>query len=185
MGVLLLGASSTRAAENDDTVRLSRERYKKGEELFSAGRYADAYTEFEAGYALVPRPLFLLNMAHSDRRRGQLRSARALYRRYIVMEPDSKFRAEVESVLQEIETVIASEDAAAKASAPPPAPPPPMAIAPKPLPPPPPAPLPIHKRWWFWAAAGGAVASAITAAIFLSRGDSYEKSGSLGSLGMP
>jgi hypothetical protein len=184
---VLASGTPAPAADTEEMVRKSREHYKKGEELFGAERYAEAYAEFEAGYAMVPRPLFLLNMAHSDRRRGQLRSASALYKRYLVMEPESKFRPEVESVLAEIDRVIAAEDAAAIARSPMPdlTPAPVVVSAPAPKPAPPAAPTPLYRRWWFWAAAGAVVATAVTTTIFLSRDDAYQESGSLGNLGTP
>src|SRR5207247_2486267 len=87
---------------------------KNGDEAFKAGRFEDAYREWEAGYKLSGRPLFLLNMAHAERRRGQLQNAHALYQRYLVIEPETKLRGEVEGVLKEIEDALAAEEAAAR-----------------------------------------------------------------------
>ncbi len=189
---------SAGAAETEDEIRRSREHYKKGEEAFAAGHFEEAYSQFESGYGLVPRPLFLLNMAHSERRRGQLTRARALYKRYLLVEPQSKFRAEVESVISEIDAALAA-DAAAKAASRPPLPVTTLPAAARPVAAAPvaldlaTAPVgsrgaaaggPIYRRWWFWAA-GGAVAAAVVAGALLSRGDGYQKAGTLGTLGMP
>ena len=46
-------------------------------------------------------------MAHAERRRGELKNARTLYRKFLLMEPQSKLRAEVESVLEEIDAALA------------------------------------------------------------------------------
>src|SRR5262245_33199869 len=89
--------------------KTAREHYERGREAFRAGRYEDAYREFEAGYNLCQRPKFLLDMAHAERRRGELRNARDLYRRYLLVDPESKLSASVEAVLREIETVLATE----------------------------------------------------------------------------
>jgi hypothetical protein len=188
---------SAQAAESED-VRKAREHYKNGDEAFKAGRYEDAYREWEAGFKLSGRPLFVVNMAHAERKRGELRHARALYQRYIVMEPTSKLRPEIEGVLKEIDDAIAAEDAAVKpapmAAVPPPVAAPPLALGP----PPPPdnqpvanlnaAPAsdsPVYQRWWFWTAAG-AVTAGVLAAVLLrggGGGSEYTKNGSLGTIG--
>src|SRR5437762_2797615 len=56
--------------------------------------------------------------------------------------------------------------------------PPPVAVVATPL-----APVrPLYRRWWVWAAAGGVVAAAVASTLLLSR-SSYQKDGSLGTLG--
>ena len=205
LGIALVAASPVlrpgaraQAAESED-VRKAREHYKAGDEAFKAGRYEDAYREWEAGFKLSGRPLFVVNMAHAERKRGELRHARALYQRYIVMEPTSKLRPEIEGVLKEIDDAIAAEDAAVKpapmAAAPPPVAAPPIPLAPSP--PPDNRPVanlgaasasdeaPVYQRWWFWTAAGGAVVAGVVAAVLLrgGGGDSYTKNGSLGTIG--
>jgi tetratricopeptide (TPR) repeat protein len=211
----LAGPSAVARAADSAEVKQAREHYKKGDEAFKAGRYDEAFKEFEAGFTLSNRPLFLLNMAHAERRRGELQSARALYKRFLLMEPDSRLRGEVESVLQEIDTALAAEDAAkrngpaapgadapAASVAPPPAPAAPLAL----VPPPPSAPAsdmgtagtftsgpaadegaerPLYKKGWFWGVVGGVVAAGVLTAVLMSGRASYEKSGSLGTVGSP
>jgi tetratricopeptide (TPR) repeat protein len=178
------------AAPEAEAVRQSREHYRKGEEAYAAGRYDEAYGEFEKGYALAPRPVFLLNLAHTERRRGNLSNARALYLKFLLIEPQSKYAAEVKQVIQEIDSALSAEAATpapagpAEAIALPPAPPEPAAAAPpaavivEPLPPP----RPIYRRWWVWATAGGVVVAGLATTLLLSR-SSYQKEGSLGTLG--
>ena len=201
------------AAEADDVQR-AREHHKAGDQAFKDGRYLDAYKEWEAGYKLSPRPLFLLNMAHAERRRGELKNARTLYRRFLLMEPQSKLRGEVESVLVEIDAALAEAPEPAPAAQPeaPPLAPPAVATTPSPPellgsrsepeigppsgPPPivstalppseaePPA-RPLYKRWWFWTGIGVVAAAAGGTSFFLLRGDRYTKMGSLGTVGAP
>jgi hypothetical protein len=196
------------AADADDVQR-AREHHKAGDQAFKDGRYLDAYKEWEAGYALSPRPLFLVNMAHAERRRGELKNARTLYRKFLLMEPQSKLRVEVESVLAEIDAALAEAAEAAPgptpeaaAVTPPtePAPPPPASLLGSPSepavgPPPfvstslpadePPPSRPLYKRWWFWTGVGVVAAAAGGAGFFLLRGPGYTKSGSLGTVGAP
>jgi tetratricopeptide (TPR) repeat protein len=213
------------AAETEATNR-AREHYKNGEKAFKAGNFEEALHEWEAGYQLSARPLFLLNMGHAERRRGQLGNARTLYKRFLLMEPESKLRGEIEGVLREIDSTLAAEAGAAGksesaapsaggAQAPAPAP---VPITAEDAPPgpsssglpgpaalaaqnaaqtpdsqasslhtsaaPPPA-RPIWRRWWFWAGAGTVVALGVVSGVLLLRGDSYTKTGSIGTLGGP
>ncbi len=93
-----------------------REHFKRGQRAFAASRYDEAYREFESGYTLSGRPLFLVNMAHSDRRRGRLLKARVLYQKYLIVEPESKLRDEVEAVMADIDANLAAEAQAVQTS---------------------------------------------------------------------
>lgn len=79
---LLLGAG--------DDVGEARKHFEAGRALYSVNRFADAQSEFEAGYALAPRPLFLFNIAQAARRvaettgsRPTMVKAQARYREYL------------------------------------------------------------------------------------------------------
>jgi hypothetical protein len=175
-------------AADPPEVRQARELFRNGEAAFKAGRFQDAYRAWEEGYKLTPRPLFLLNMAHAERRRGELAGARTLYKRYLLMEPETPLRGEVESVLQEIDSTLGAE---APLNAPAPLP---LSVAPPPAPeaplvnlqdtaPPPRS--PVYKQWWFWTGVGGAVVAGVLGVVLLRGGDSYARNGSLGTIGMP
>jgi tetratricopeptide (TPR) repeat protein len=199
LAALALCCLTARAQAADPDQEAAREHHRAADTAFKAGRYDEAYREWEEGYRLSSRPLFLLNMAHADRKRGDLRGARALYKRYLVMEPQTKLRAEVEEVLAQIEEALAAEDAAtptAAAAVEPPAalPPSAAALAVEPEPeigpnlvahsgPAPAARPPFYKKWWFWTGAGAAVVLGVVTGALLLRGDSYTKSGSLGTVG--
>jgi hypothetical protein len=109
------GAMGRAQAADSEAVSKAREHYKNGEKAFKAGRFDEALREWEAGYQLSNRPLFLLNMGHAERRRGQLGNARTLYKRFLLMEPETKLRDEIEGVLREIDSALANEDGAGKA----------------------------------------------------------------------
>ena len=87
-------------------VAQARAHFKAGERAFNAGDYAKALAAFEAGYALVPRPGFLLNMAHTERRLGHDARARELYRRYLDAEPGSGQRDEVLGLIAELDRAL-------------------------------------------------------------------------------
>jgi hypothetical protein len=166
-------------AQTSDT-REAREHFRRGKDAYAAQRFDEAYREFEAGYRLSGRPLFLFNMGHAKRRAGEPAEAGVLFRRFLELQPDAPQRAEVEAILRELEPATAPPPSAPPALA---APPPPSVVA---IPPRTPAePPPSPRRWWLWAGAGGAVVTGVLVA-FLARGhDSYTKQGSLGTLGSP
>ena len=204
-------AAAPRAARGEEVavpaadVRKARELYKQGDEAFRAGRFEEAHRHWQQGYALSGRPLFLVNMGHAERRRGDLASARALYQRYLLVEPDSKLRADVEAVVKEIDETLATAPASETPPATTSAPQPPLQLLPTAPPPAPPdpaaallvrssrdsspdsaaSPPPIYRRWWFWAGAGGAVAVGLASAVLVIRssGDGPARSGSIGTLG--
>jgi hypothetical protein len=102
--------AQARATEDDENVdQVAREHYRRGEVAFKAGRFDQAYREWEEGYRISSRPLFLVNMAHAQRRRGDLRNARALYQRFLLVEPQTKMRRELETVIREIDSTLSVE----------------------------------------------------------------------------
>jgi tetratricopeptide (TPR) repeat protein len=168
------------------------------------GRYDDAMTEFEAGYAIIPRPGFVLNMGHVQRQAGHPERARDYYRRYLQLDPKSPQRAEVERTIGEIDGSLGNRAGAAGARATP-APRKTVGLAPtqqddempadiKALPAKPiitaPAPAEhadepaFYQQWWFWGTAGAVVVGALVAFLVIrGRGDDYTTSGTWGTLG--
>ena len=69
------------------TTQRARRHFLAGKRAFEAKRYAVALKEFEAGYAIDPRPGFLLNMGHAARRMGELRRARDYYLKFLESDP--------------------------------------------------------------------------------------------------
>jgi hypothetical protein len=178
------GAGATPSPENE---AVGRRHYKRGDELFKAGRFLEAAKEFEAGYAAAPRPLFLLNIGHSYRKGQDLRRARQVYEEYLKADPSTPFRADVEDLVKGIDDALS---ASSIPGAPPPtppsslAPPPPLpsAAAPTQIDLPRPvlvevdqttAPLPdegahrpLLKNPWFWGAVGVVVAAGVAGTVY-------------------
>jgi tetratricopeptide (TPR) repeat protein len=189
--------------------RQAREHYRRGKDAYAAQRFEEAYREFEAGYRLSDRPLFLLNMGHAKRKAGDLPMAKALFRRFLQLQPDSPHRAEVENLLRDVEAALpapaqpleplpAAPPVVPRTTTPPaPSPAPPVLRVPRPEPPPAPPPSvmaapnrppeesPPPRRWWLWAGAGGAVVAGVLVAVLASGRAGYTKQGSLGTLGSP
>lgn len=190
----------------------AREHVGKGADALRGGRYDEAMKEFEAGYALLPRPGFVLNMAHVQRQAGNLARARGYYRRYLDLDPGSAQRAEVEKAIADIDTALAPTRGSARpgGTAPPAAgasaPRRPISLSPtvddsevpvdlkvtasepvRKREEPAHAPeggSPFYQRWWFWGTVGGVVvAGALGFFLLRPRGDDFTTSGSWGTLG--
>jgi tetratricopeptide (TPR) repeat protein len=188
--------------EREEQLRQARAHFRKGEVAYARGQFDEAYRQFEAGYRLSDRPLFLLNMGHAKRRAGEVAEARALFHRFLQLQPASPQRAEVEAILRKLPGASGPE--ATPAPAPPPSVTPPPALPTLPPPrlertpihpppavavraaPPQPMPPPAPRRWWLWATIGGVVVAAVSVGLVMgSRGDSYTRQGSLGTVGNP
>jgi tetratricopeptide (TPR) repeat protein len=202
--VAAAAAAGGKAAADRQAVERARQHIVKGEAAFRAGRYPEAMAEFEAGHRLVPRPGFLLNMGHVQRRMGNLPRARDFFRRYLDSAPGSKRRGEVEALIAEIDAAssAAQHPKAGAPTAPPPvsSPPPSLALASasddevpaglnltsRELAAAPPEPQrPYHRRWWFWGAVAGVLAGGGVAVFLATRSSEagYVDSGSWGALG--
>ena len=77
-------AASPSASAN---IQRARQHFLAGKHAFETESYGKALREFQAGYALEPRPGFLLNMGHAARRMGQLREARDYYQKFLATRP--------------------------------------------------------------------------------------------------
>ncbi len=191
-GTLL--ASGHALAEPPDEQEAARKAFREGDAAFKASRFEDALGAFERGYELSRRPRFLLNIAHTQRKLGQMRAALASYRRFLLTDPKPEDRDMAKDMAAEIETLLAEEDALRATTAPPPPPPTqPPQVAPEPLVAPAPvvleaSPEPeespaLYERWPFWAGVGVVVVAGVVAAVLLSGGDeSAPRSGSWGEL---
>ena len=198
---VLLAASAYGGRSDPQAEARAREHAQKGADALREGRYDAAMTEFEAGYAAVAHPGFIMNMGHVQRRAGNLERARGYYSRFLQLEPKSSQRAEVEKAIAEIDVALKSAGSAPRTASSPqrslglaqgqdneePA-------ALKALPaktivtsPASPAPStedePFYTRWWFWSGVVALVAAGALAFFVVRSGDDYTATGSWGTLG--
>lgn len=167
LGATPRGASAQPTSKPDAAADAAgRQHFQRGQKLSARGEFDAAYREFEAGYAVTHRPLFLFNMAEAARAGGEDAKARANYLEFLRLEPNSALAATARARLADLEGAAA--------------PPPPPPVAPPPVPRSPPSATPAHpdgaplppgpvahaegrpawKKWPFWAVvAGGVVAS--------------------------
>ncbi|MDB4967645.1 MAG: TonB-dependent receptor [Myxococcales bacterium] len=100
----------------------ARGHYEIGLGLYRLGDYRAALKEFAAGYALVPKAGFLLNLGQTYRKLGQLRDARDKYRQFLTAVPaGDPQRPQAEKVLSEIEETLQTQPQLPDPPPPPPA----------------------------------------------------------------
>ena len=110
----------------------AREHYRRGKALQAQGAYADAIAEYEQGFALVPTPEFLFNIAQCHRLSGNAPDAVDYYRRYLDAAPAGAGAEEARGHIVTLTRQIEAERREAAAHAPPVTPPAPAASAPAP-----------------------------------------------------
>jgi tetratricopeptide (TPR) repeat protein len=107
--------------------------YLFGKSAYDNGRYQEAIQQFEAGYALMHKPAFLLNLGQSHRHLGHYKKALALYRQYLdETTADAPLREQAKQIIRELEVEAGDERSPAPPAepSPPPAQPTPQATSP-------------------------------------------------------
>lgn len=171
--------------------RLARAHFERAEKAFNLGLFHDALSGYHAAYEALPLPAFLFNIAQCHRNAGDSEQAVFFYQRYLSLEPEAPNRAVVEELIAEQRHKLAdarsssssSSSGSESAATTPPASLPSASPSPslaKGAPPRPaggldrpadlttsastPSPK-VYKRWWFWAAVGGAAVLGTTALL--------------------
>jgi tetratricopeptide (TPR) repeat protein len=146
--LILALAPAAKAESTDDPRAEGRRRFEAGELFFQHGQYASALVEYEAGYQLTRLPGFLINIAHCHRLSGDRRKARAFYRKYLLVEPTSPRKAEVEEIIRKLDEALASEPEETPATNKEPRTP--------------------SVRWWLWSALASSVVGSTVATSALA-----------------
>lgn len=155
--VLLLGTGARTAGADDATS--ARQHFETGTRLFEVGEYRKALEEFRAAHVARPDPAFLYNSAQCHRLLGERREALTLYRRFLVLDPQSPKRPMAEKQIRELELAIAPPSPSTQ---------PALAIEAQPTAPPDQS-APLYRQWWFWAVLGAAAAG-VAAVVVTSSG---------------
>jgi tetratricopeptide (TPR) repeat protein len=118
--VLIVGAAGAAQAQSSDEVSRAKTHFEAARALYSLGKYESALGEFSSGYALVPKPRFLLNIGHCHRKLGQPDKAREAYARFLAEVPaDDPDREEAQRYLAEVEKAATPVTPPPQVSAPP------------------------------------------------------------------
>jgi hypothetical protein len=174
-------AFAARAQSNDELAR-ARTHFEAGRALYKLERYSEAAREFMAGYELAQKPQFLINLGQCYRNLKDFASARDMYKKYLALTPpDDPERAQVVSLLAEVEKQLKEHPTPPPVFVPPPTGPPPPSAAPSPPPstlttrapatttvvvtsPPPRKPF-IQRHWWIFPA-GAVVITGLAVGLY-------------------
>jgi len=89
-------AAAQPAARPPCGVRQARAQFELGQAHLKLNDYLQAMADFEAGYACLPMPIFLYDIAQMARLSGQRAKALDFYRAYLAAEPHARERVAVE-----------------------------------------------------------------------------------------
>jgi tetratricopeptide (TPR) repeat protein len=129
--IALVAALASPARADDDSDTRARAHYEIGLGLYRLGDYRAALREFAAGYELVPKAGFLINLGQTYRKLGDLSHARDMYKKFLAEVPASDpARAQAEQVLLDIEAQLRAQPPPREEPTPPPPPPPPTVSEP-------------------------------------------------------
>ncbi|MBL8949904.1 MAG: tetratricopeptide repeat protein [Myxococcaceae bacterium] len=96
------------AAPVADDVNRAKVHYQAGKTHYDLGNYSEAIREFAAGYALAPKPEFLINLGQAYRASGDLRTALDMYQRYLEKAPaNAPQRAQVQGLMNDLRAELA------------------------------------------------------------------------------
>jgi tetratricopeptide (TPR) repeat protein len=93
-----------------DPRRRAREHFERGRELQNAGDFNGAIAEYAAGYALIPLPEFLFNIAQCYRLLGNKTAAIDYYERYVEAAPSGKGSSAARMHVQELQKQVQSQE---------------------------------------------------------------------------
>ena len=130
-----VAAAPSSASAGDSSKDRARQHYRKATQLYDIGRWDEAIAEYEKAYALHEDPSLLFNMAQTCRRKGDLKRALDLYKNYLVKEPESPLRGEVEDRIRTLKAQVEQGEQSNEAQKP-------VAVAPPALVPVPPVVVP-------------------------------------------
>jgi len=128
------------AAAPGDKAAEAKAAYKRGADLYRAGRYSAAIAEFQAADKLKPSPALHYNMGQAWEKLGDIPAALAAYARYLQLDPKAPNREAVERTMSSLEAKVPAPTSTSL-SANPPAPP---LEATRPDP----APQPVERKNW-------------------------------------
>src|SRR5262249_12059855 len=109
--VLLVAWGTSGRAQPPSQEDVARSHYRAGEEEYARGRWRAALHEFELGYALSPRPEFLINFAQVYRKLGEHQRAIAECERFLATNPDEPLALQARRLIDQLREEKARKDA--------------------------------------------------------------------------
>lgn len=170
------------AAADDAATRSAKRHFDRAQKLYAVAKFRDALDEYQKAFEAKPLPDFLFNIGQCHRNLGDYDAAIFSYKKYLTAAPGAANRAQVEQLIDDLQTKRDQEEArrrglepsypaaatTATTSPPPPAAPPPE--------------RPIYGRWWFWTAIGVAVGTGGIVTYSATRSSSGPPTTALGNI---
>ena len=102
------GKSVAQGKASKESLAEAKVHFQAGKSHYEKEKYREAITEFQAGYDLVGKPAFLLNIGECYRALGDPAKARDHYKRYLTDDPNSSQREKVEKLVAELDAELAA-----------------------------------------------------------------------------
>jgi tetratricopeptide (TPR) repeat protein len=100
-----------KGAHSVSKIEQAQTHFAAGATFYRLKNFHAAIREFAAGYALVPRPEFLINLGQAYRQLDDLERARAMYLSYLREAPaDAKDRQNVTTLLREVDEELSKRE---------------------------------------------------------------------------
>lgn len=107
VAVIVVAAMRPAAADADPAaLEQAKAHNRAAESHYAAERYPEAIVEYRKAYELVPRPLFIFNVAQAQRLARQYEAAIASYEQFIDLEPSHRLVPEARDHIAEIEAAL-------------------------------------------------------------------------------
>jgi tetratricopeptide (TPR) repeat protein len=102
------GAADPPDAPSAEAAAAARAAYRRGADLYKAGKYREAIAEFEAADRLKPSPALQFNIGQSWERLGDHAEALASFARYLRLDPAAPNRESVQRSVRSLEARLAA-----------------------------------------------------------------------------
>ena len=103
------GAAADPAVDpSADPAAAARAAYREGADLYKAGKYREAITQFEAADRLKPSPALQFNIGQSWEKLGEPAAALASFARYLRLDPAAPNRESVQRSVKTLEARLAA-----------------------------------------------------------------------------
>jgi len=157
--VMALAVLLAVAAPAHADIAEAKKHYERGTRAYNLLDFKGALKEFQTAYVEQPDPIFLFNIAQCHRQLGSYSDAAKSYRLFLANQPDAPNRAQVQRLIEEMDTAAKE----ARANLPPPGPQAPAPAAAQPAPVAAVEAAPPPRRKWYasplgWGLIGGGVA---------------------------
>lgn len=140
-------------AHADVATRAAQRYFEQGEQLFKLGRFSAALREYQKAFDAEPLPELLYNIGQCYRNVGDYEHAILNFKAYLNLLPNAPDRAQVETLIENLEDKVARGEGAG------------IALTQNSQPA---EHQPFYGRWWFWTGVTVAVVAVGGVALYAS-----------------